>query len=134
MSTAPLDLGYPVGLQLVVAGACPLGSTHPIACYTCPVGHATECHYPMDCLDAHCGHYSVDGPELDPELSYQDGSRDVAEQDFDEEALHRQVRIAEGLEHQCAICGCSESNPCFGGCIWATENVCSRCLLKVETV
>lgn len=28
----------------------------------------------------------------------------------------------------CLSCGCSELKPCPGGCIWATENPCSRCV------
>ena len=28
----------------------------------------------------------------------------------------------------CLSCGCSELEPCPGGCIWATENLCSRCV------
>lgn len=31
------------------------------------------------------------------------------------------VRICEG-------CGCSEFNPCPGGCHWVTEDRCSRCV------
>jgi hypothetical protein len=40
----------------------------------------------------------------------------------------RQARIAAGLEHACACCGCSESRACPGGCVWATDNLCSRCV------
>lgn len=39
----------------------------------------------------------------------------------------RLARIAAGVEHQCSNCGCSESLPCPGGCVWATPNLCSRC-------
>jgi hypothetical protein len=39
----------------------------------------------------------------------------------------RQARIAAGLEHACTVCGCSESRACPGGCVWATERLCSRC-------
>lgn len=27
----------------------------------------------------------------------------------------------------CRGCGCSAFNPCPGGCVWATESLCSRC-------
>ncbi len=39
----------------------------------------------------------------------------------------RQLRIAEGGEKACARCGCSETRACSGGCIWATNTLCSRC-------
>jgi hypothetical protein len=32
-------------------------------------------------------------------------------------------------EHQCEGCGCSQTNPCEGGCVWATEDLCSACAL-----
>lgn len=28
---------------------------------------------------------------------------------------------------RCVKCGCSEDNPCEGGCIWASPFLCSRC-------
>jgi hypothetical protein len=27
----------------------------------------------------------------------------------------------------CMSCGCCDHEPCEGGCIWATPNLCSRC-------
>jgi hypothetical protein len=42
--------------------------------------------------------------------------------------LVRRISIDAGVEHVCAGCGCSQSNPCAGGCIWATETLCSRCV------
>lgn len=42
----------------------------------------------------------------------------------------RMVRIEAKEEHQCEKCGCSEDRPCEGGCLWATETLCSRCALK----
>lgn len=39
----------------------------------------------------------------------------------------RQLRIAAGDERVCVRCGCSETRACSGGCIWATETLCSRC-------
>jgi hypothetical protein len=40
----------------------------------------------------------------------------------------RQSRIAAGVEHACACCGCSESRSCSTGCLWATDTLCSRCV------
>lgn len=28
----------------------------------------------------------------------------------------------------CQGCGCSEFEPCEGGCVWATPTLCSRCV------
>jgi hypothetical protein len=50
-----------------------------------------------------------------------------AEMDNVEEEYARQARIADGKEHACAACGCSESRACPGGCVWATATHCSRC-------
>jgi hypothetical protein len=47
----------------------------------------------------------------------------LAQQEFE-----RQERIAAGAERACLHCGCSESRSCSGGCIWATPNLCSRCV------
>lgn len=32
-----------------------------------------------------------------------------------------------GLEPECSVCGCTASEPCPGGCVWAGPNLCSRC-------
>jgi len=45
------------GLDLVRENACPLGASNPLTCWRCVVGHATECHHPMDCETADCDHY-----------------------------------------------------------------------------
>ncbi len=42
--------------------------------------------------------------------------------------FERQVRIAGGQEIACVNCGCSETRSCSGGCCWATETLCSRCV------
>jgi len=44
------------------------------------------------------------------------------------EEFARQLRISKGEEHACASCGCSETRCCSGGCCWATETLCSRCI------
>jgi hypothetical protein len=58
--------------------------------------------------------------------SEEDFDLEVADEEDLEERL-RQARIAAGIEHQCVVCGCSESRPCVGGCVWATPNLCSQC-------
>lgn len=45
-----------------------------------------------------------------------------------EAELARRQRIRAGLERACLTCGCSETRGCPGGCLWASENLCSRCL------
>lgn len=44
----------------------------------------------------------------------------------------RQLRITAGVEHRCWRCGCSESRACDGGCVWATEILCSQCARKTS--
>lgn len=45
-----------------------------------------------------------------------------------EAEFERQARIAAGAEQACASCGCSETRACSGGCVWATQALCSRCV------
>lgn len=47
---------YKIGLEKIKNGQCEMGFTLPIACSKCIYGHATECHYPMRCAEAKCGH------------------------------------------------------------------------------
>lgn len=63
--------------------------------------------------------------ELDPEVELEGHLEDQA---FEREEAARQARIAAGVEHACAGCGCSESRACEGGCVWATATLCSRCV------
>lgn len=28
---------------------------------------------------------------------------------------------------QCVLCGCTDESPCTEGCVWAREDLCSRC-------
>lgn len=39
------------------------------------------------------------------------------------------TRIEAGEELTCVVCGCSDSNPCPGGCSWASTSppICSNC-------
>ncbi len=39
----------------------------------------------------------------------------------------RRLNVEAGIEHVCIQCGCSESQACPGGCVWAKPNLCSRC-------
>jgi len=32
----------------------------------------------------------------------------------------------------CRGCGCTDGRACFGGCSWATEDVCSTCFMAYE--
>ena len=50
---------------------------------------------------------------------------------FDEECELCALEDAEqdlGEAMSCDGCGCSVLNPCPGGCVWASENLCSRCV------
>lgn len=122
------------GMDLIRAGRCPLGAQHPMACWTCPVGHATECHFPSTCEEAQCGHLAA-AMEIDELPESGDAGLDdaiaIAEDEayaVDRAEAERQRRIAAGAEHACAACGCSESCACPGGCVWATPTLCSRCV------
>lgn len=64
-------------------------------------------------------------PRMDGEPS--EYPADPAYDDLVHEEAARLVRIADGLEHACLGCGCSESRACPGGCVWANERFCSRC-------
>jgi len=48
---------YEAGIKKIVEGRCPRGWQHPLSCWFCPYGHATECHYPLTCEEAKCSHY-----------------------------------------------------------------------------
>lgn len=45
---------YPSGVDVVLAGECELQRTNPMDCLDCRFGHASECHYPLDCATARC--------------------------------------------------------------------------------
>lgn len=68
--------------------------------------------------------WGVEIPEV-PDDGAIDQAFAAAAEEFEAERLER---IMAGSEHQCAGCGCSESRPCPGGCVWATSAVCSRCV------
>jgi hypothetical protein len=35
---------------------------------------------------------------------------------------------------KCAVCGCTDTTPCPGGCSWVRKNLCSACAEKAEEV
>ena len=41
----------------------------------------------------------------------------------------REQLLGASGERTCSGCGCSDSRACPGGCVWATETLCSRCVL-----
>jgi hypothetical protein len=45
-----------------------------------------------------------------------------------QQAARSQVEGVVTGERRCLNCGCSESHACPGGCVWATESLCSRCV------
>lgn len=51
------------GIQKIEEGRCPVKAVNPIACMFCPYGHMLECHWPMTCADAECGHYLAEAEE-----------------------------------------------------------------------
>jgi hypothetical protein len=50
------------------------------------------------------------------------------------EEIHRQRRIEAGIEDACRVCGCSESRPCEGGCVWVEVDLCSRCYRAIQAM
>jgi hypothetical protein len=67
---------------------------------------------------------------LDELLDLEDELADayVVPEGMDAEEAARRDRIANGEEAVCMACGCSDSRACEGGCVWATETLCSRCV------
>ena len=47
---------YEPGITLIRECRCPRHASHAMACWFCPFGHATECHYPQTCEEAQCSH------------------------------------------------------------------------------
>ncbi len=50
---------------------------------------------------------------------------DVGDLDFEDEDEDRTAASDGAI---CLGCGCSERDPCAGGCVWASANLCSRCV------
>lgn len=87
-----------------------------MSCFTSGFDFDYDDHDPMD-----------SGVEFEPVMSIDeeiDAHREMrAEERMEAE---RQARIDAGIEHQCVVCGGSESTfP--AGCVWAAPNLCSRC-------
>jgi hypothetical protein len=78
---------------------------------------------------ANCSHYQADCADAEDLLDEWEADHTVVSGNahYSEEDL-RQTRIAAGVEHACANCGCSETRSCDGGCVWATDRLCSRCV------
>lgn len=34
---------------------------------------------------------------------------------------------------KCKYCGCTDGNGCMGGCSWIKKDVCSNCVIKVNS-
>ncbi len=81
-----------------------------------------------DTFDYLCAEEWATLQEILPELM-EEGNPDAraAMEDAARQEVARQLKIARGEEQACAQCGCSQSRACSGGCIWARENLCSRC-------
>jgi hypothetical protein len=41
---------------------------------------------------------------------------------------------AETAPRACRVCGCTDDNPCAGGCGWAGEDLCTNCVDKVPAL
>ena len=74
----------------------------------------------------------IDDPQVEPGFPVEIDPHHIPclEEGLFEDA--RQERIASGEEAVCAVCGCSQSRACPGGCVWAAPNLCSRCALTGE--
>jgi len=44
------------------------------------------------------------------------------------EAIKLASHLLENGGPRCLGCGCSATRPCPGGCVWATETLCSQCV------
>lgn len=61
----------------------------------------------------------------DPTVIDDDGLSDMQTSILDQ--LAAEHHNCHGLPH-CEGCGCCALHPCPGGCIWATDQLCSKCL------
>ena len=105
------------GLRLIEQGRCPLGCVHPMACWTCPVGHATECHHPHTCEEARCGHLQQETTEEE---------FDDLDADLDGEGCC--PSCGAGPDEECQVdCDCDE---CEG--IAALDELEAQALLNAE--
>ena len=42
------------------------------------------------------------------------------------------VSVRSRTPFQCRVCGCTDRQPCRGGCYWVEPDLCSRCAAKIE--
>ena len=54
--------------------------------------------------------------------------RDFFEDEFPEDLVFDDDERDFDNRPRCQGCGCSELDPCPGGCVWATPELCSRCV------
>ena len=54
-----------MGIYKIATGNCPRGAVSPMECQFCTVGHMTECHHPLTCIEAECSHYKAEGGSHD---------------------------------------------------------------------
>jgi hypothetical protein len=47
--------------------------------------------------------------------------------EYADEGEHFDGSMILGDEPACRVCGCTQTTPCAGGCIWAAEDLCSAC-------
>jgi len=40
----------------------------------------------------------------------------------------------ERAQRTCTRCGCTDTTACLGGCAWASQGLCSRCVTRAEEV
>ena len=55
---------------------------------------------------------------------------DEHDEGIDDDRAFEEVGAMEEYDPEhwvCRCCGCSASDPCPGGCVWATPELCSRC-------
>jgi hypothetical protein len=87
--------------------------------HTCP-----ECG--MSC----CCQGDLDDCVMDTEETY-DECIHLCEPDPDEDERDFDDLGMPGFDEEpsCRVCGCTQSQACAGGCIWAEPNLCSRCVV-----
>jgi hypothetical protein len=66
----------PAGIDLIKRGECPRKARSALACMFCPYGHMLECHYPLECEEARCSHFTAQEDEGEAALGVDAGIRD----------------------------------------------------------
>ena len=52
--------------------------------------------------------------------------------DSDDDSVEADVDDLAGLPGECMGCGCTDDNPCPGGCAWVAPGICSCCAQASE--